>query len=248
MSSNQGWPKDTSPNVIARSKQVAKMTKTEAVEDLRSAQLDLNERLWRHRFASLGSQIAADPVATEMQTLGSPLQKPDIQLILELFVYLNNEALDMERLLNSAPLDRRSFLLQQFEVVVKSLFKGRQIIDEGLFLYFTKNPDELRNYLALGFTSSRTMWAGLQSAAEKTKFLKDVLDSPKGYPKTARSVDDWSPPRAVNLTSALNHWLDGYNNTSVFSGMSVTVTETNREQFRGITAVRRPRRRIISGS
>ena len=231
MSAFSGWPKDTSPNAIARANQTALMSKAEAINDLRSAQLELNERLWRHRFASLNTRIAIDPAGTEMQTLGTALRKADVLVILNLFVFLYYEAPDMERMLNTLTDERKGLVMKQFEFIVSGLFGGRQIVDEGLFLYYSKNPAELRTYLELGLASSRVMWGTLQNAAEKNKFLSDAFDSPKGYPKTARSIADWTPPRLINLTTTLTHWLDSFNNTSVFSGMSVTTTVTNREQI-----------------
>ena len=205
--------------------------KTRAIQDLKSAQLELNERLWRNRFGSLAKTIAANPVASQMQTVVTQLARPDSQLILDLFVYLHGEAADMERLLTSASEDRKGLLLQQFESVVSSLFDKRQIVDNGLFLYYAKNPAELALYLRLGFASSSDTWTRLASDKNKAKFVKDVLDSPKGYPKTARSVEDWAPPQAVSLTSTLSKWLDGFSNTSVFSGMAVRDTSTVRQQI-----------------
>lgn len=231
MSSNFAWPKDTAPNVITQANRLASMSKPEVIENLKAAQLQLNQRLWKRRFGSLSTRISSDLVSSDMLRLANASGKADAKLILQLFVYLFDEAADLERLLENSEDSRRSFLLKDFQTTVSALFKGRQIIDEGLFLFYSRNPAELKAYLRLGFAESARIWATLHTDEDKRKFIVDVFDSPKGYPKTARSVEEWTPPSAVNLTARLTEWLRAFSNTSIFTGMSSSKTVTNLEQI-----------------
>lgn len=233
------WPKDVHPQVIRRANEVTHLSRTEAIDILRASQRELNshlqhrliQRLLRDRFNTLPQQIAGDPVTNAIQGIANGIgDNADIILMLRMFVYLFHAADDLEMLLGTEPLlDRKRILLKEYCTVVSSRFSGRQIVDTNLLEFGLRNPPELTAMLKAGLAPIRAIWWTLD-AQSRRKLVVDLLDSPKGYPKTARAAAEWRPASQVNLTHVTSEWLDTGSNTSVVTSMP-TFIPTARQQI-----------------
>jgi len=116
-------------------------------------------------------------------------------------------------------------------------------VEQGKYLRWVDRPDGPPDVLKLGLTALHFQWDKGLTPDEKKKAMRDILDSGKGYEKTARTAFDWDPPRLVNLTEYLKNWLDLPSNDNVFTGVAGNETTSVRAQFKAGYRTANPERR-----
>jgi hypothetical protein len=230
-------PKDTTLQGRSRAEQVAAGDRTALTQlNLEAAiEIEVADAFRRRAALIAGDRVAAEIKATidELDrgaTLGSGTIA-HMRVILELFMVLHGLAPKVGALLERAADEAaREALLGRLDAAVQAWWRGRPALDPGLTRYYAKNPRQLVAMLEEGWRGVAGWWPKL-GPTDRRKLLLDIFDSPKGYPKTARAVPEWSPPSALDLAKVIAGWLDGGANDSVFSGMNIGLAEKGETVF-----------------
>jgi len=174
----------------------------------------------------LNQAIATDPVANKIQLiihgkLESGEQK-DARQILEIFVFLSGNA---DALINAVK-GKGVKAKQDLAEALKREFWGREIIPGDTDILF-QNDDLLAAHFRQAWFEVGAKWP--QDEGDQVKFVKDIFPSTKGYAKTAREIEDWTPPSEVDFGALIRSWLNSFANDSVFTGVNVSAEARERK-------------------
>ncbi|MFO0762128.1 MAG: hypothetical protein U0359_37160 [Byssovorax sp.] len=224
----RGWPKDTNPNVVKRVQQVSAMSMDQAKHSLRIAKIDIDIGA---AFTALPARIQNDATARGIAAIINGFdggKKTQSSLVFRLFVFLYDIADRLEEVVRASEPGMRLALLQHFNAAVARRFQGRESIEAGYYATLTGHPNQIPEFLKLGMALASMKWGELVSEVEKKKFVSDIFDSPKGYPKTARSVQDWTRPSQFDIEAKITEWLDGESNQSIYDPNVTGATKSRR--------------------
>jgi hypothetical protein len=174
--------------------------------------------------ASLRPRINGDPVAMKVQQLiaDDDELKNNRKLVsnFQLFLFLHYGAADL------APLLKESESLRD---ALEHEFGTDEVLDAD---DLDNPPGVIAQALAQGWGLFLAHWEGLENPQDKIKLISDAFDSPKGYAKTARTLETWHPPQQVDFQELFREWLEEPRNDSIFTGKAIMADE--REKFRRI--------------
>ena len=174
--------------------------------------------------ATLPGNIHVDFIAKNIQTIIGKLDpghKIDAQLILNMFFFLHHNADSLMAIVKTKCKDKVD--KSTFFAALAQVFSGWEIVPgEELLLV---NNDMLHGHFLQAWCEVKDKWP--KDSEDQVKFVKDIFISQKGYAKTARSLESWTPPSKVNLVALLSSWLTRPSNVSIFTKLTVQ-TETAR--------------------
>ena len=177
----------------------------------------------------LPQAIIQDPIAVQIQKIINEQldtgSQTDARLILEMFVFLSHYAPDLIKLLDGGGIDAR----KQLAAALARLFSGKEIVPGDTPALFD-DDERLESHFRQAWFEVEIKWP--QDSDHRTKFVKDIFVSDKGYAKTARDLARWTAPTDVDLPVLLQTWIAGYVNDSIFTGMNLpTVVKEKGMQF-----------------
>ncbi len=174
------------------------------------------------RRRALQPRMNTDLVAVEVQQIIAVNQDlkhdPKVLLNFQLFLFLYYASKELAQQLKES---------ESLRQALEHEFKTGEVLE---MQYLMSAPMVIEMFLAQGWSMFKEKWAQLSTPREKTKLIRDVFVSDKGYGKTARILETWVRPKAVDLVTLLQNWLSEGRNDSIFTGVAIVADE--RGKFR----------------
>jgi len=175
--------------------------------------------------------IASDPTSREIAEVIATLSgvaRKDPERVLRVFVFAYNVADSWAAYLKDiADPVRRGEMFSYTNNYITNKLNASDFVESGLQAMVVMDPDYIPALLKTAMKDVASVWSSLTDPRHKAKFVRDVLDSPKGYSKTARTIVEWRKPAEVNFAKLLDDWLESAANQSIYD---VNVTGQTRSR------------------
>jgi hypothetical protein len=231
---------DASETLIRRTREWQTLNREEIRANLLIAQQEIAEMAIVSALANINSLvrgvgllIQADPVALEIDGIinadPDALRQRECRRVLHMFVVVAAFAPRFAAILASTPMQERRAVCDRLDKRLTQRLNAGDVIEPTMKAQVVDFPDMVSTLLQQAMGMVRMKWEGFATDQVKTKFVRDIFNSPKGYSKTERDIFPWEAPADFSFPRFMDDWLQGTVNASPYDARRAGATKTRRQ-------------------